>query len=534
MATLRERVANFIDGGRRVDAMRQLAGQFIEAYQYSTDPRVLVERLQESDPELLDWLVQQRGWEVIGTLGQQATEEDRLRAVKVARRMYHYDVQSWRAIQMWTDFGFGQQVQVVPRDERAVEVWDEFWAARRNLPLLGPRNIHRLSNTVLVNGELFFTFFASALDDRATATMRSVPTDEISKVVKVEDDAAIPLYYVRNVKNVDWYYPDWRATKAELAKVEIPRGAVLASDTGNLTNVVMLHAAVNESDDGRGWPQLERAHSWFRAYNRFLENRATINAAVAMFVDEIIHKGGSKSTDEIAAKFASALSATNAVETNPTPAAGSMLIHNEALEMRRRPLTTGAGDARMDGMTILGQGAYGAGIPLGWAGRPDAFQNRAVADNVTRPWLEQMERYQSWWTSVFGDMVEIVLRLSGQEFETYEADVTLQSPLDVQQEDVARLLANVTDAVSKGALNAEAGGRMLKRLMALALTDLGVRDAEAVLEPPEEETPPETEEAIGAMIETARANLRGGGVDAETVAEWALAELLEGEGERGQ
>ena len=90
MPSIRERVSAFLDGGATARAeTRRLAEAALEAYQYSTSPQYLVEQLQETDPELLDWLLQQRGWDAIGLIGAaRFSEQDRLRAVKEARHMY--------------------------------------------------------------------------------------------------------------------------------------------------------------------------------------------------------------------------------------------------------------------------------------------------------------------------------------------------------------------------------------------------------------------------------------------------------------
>lgn len=556
MPSIRERVSAFWDGGATARAeTRRLAEAALEAYQYSTSPQYLVEQLQETDPELLDWLLQQRGWDAIGLVGMaRFSEQDRLRAVKEARHMYYYDVQTKRAVNMWTDFGLGQRIEIVPRDEVALPVWEEFWTARRNRPVLGQRHVQDLSNKLVLEGELFLVFYGSTLDGKST--VRRVVTDEIVEVITVPGDRETPLYYVRQTEATSGqeynqiYYPDWQATQAQLRKVEIPRNAILAQrvkqtflidkKTVPSTRVVMLHAAYDVGDKGRGWPMFRQAMVWSRTYKNFLGDRATIAKVVAMFVNEIIHKGGSRAGKAIAAKFASTLSATSSRDTNPPAATGSMLVHDEAVDVRRMPLGTGAGDARIDGMTLLGQVSAGTGIPLHWLGRPDAMQNRATARETERPWLEQMERYQTWWADVFNDIVEIVLRLSGTEYEDYSADVTLDSPYYVTTDEIARLFGAVTDAQAAGILPAAVATATMERLLAVGLTNIGIRDAsdiieQALEEEPEEEapppTPPEEEEMPGedvtAAVAQAVENYRSGAVDADDVFQFLLTELLE-------
>ena len=446
------------------------------------DERALLTALQEADSYLVDYILQQRGYQLLTQQVSEYTEEDRLRVVDESRHMYRYDVQTARAVNMWTDFGFGQSVEIVPRDKALAEVWDEFWSAKRNAPLLKQRKIHRMSNAVINDGELFFVFFGSAVDGKTT--IRRLGTRDVSRIVYEKDDPDVPLFYVKATtgKNEIWY-PDWCATKEQLGTIELPRNAKRVEEDANavvvdgketrVTNVKVLHVAYDEVG-GRGWPLLSRVYVWSRVLRNFLGDRAAVSKRVAMFVDELTHAGGSRAQDAIEAKFQSALDRNTYLDTNPSAPAGSTLVHNKALEVARRPLTTGAGDAMSDGQLFAGQVSAGTGIPLHWMGMPQALANRATAREMARPWNEQLERYQTMWSDVFQDMVEIVGENTEREYEDYTADISLQSPLGVDVEDIAEGMSAITEAFGVAAIDPDLAVEANNKLTERMLVALGI------------------------------------------------------------
>jgi hypothetical protein len=474
---------------------------------YTLAPATVMRMLSEVDSQLLDLILRQQGFERLGD--QQLTgmsEAERTRFVMDSRYMYQYDVQTWRAVQMWTDFGFGQSVYIEPQDENAVDVWKEFWEAKRNSPLLKQRKLHQMSNELIRDGELFFVLYINQLNGQCT--IRRFMTDQVQRIVYADQDDDTPMYYIHSTKDGDVWYADWAAEPDDLAKARSTADANTryASAIRPYTDAVVVHAAINEIN-GRGVPQFSRAFEWSRAYKNFLQDRATVARVVAMFVDEYVHKGGSRAQEAIRAKFASSYQDTTAgYENNPSAPAGSALIHNEQVTANRRPLATAAGDAQLDGMMLLGQVSAGTGAPLHWMGRPDAMQNRATAKETERPWVEQMKRYQQLWSDTLGDVAEVVLRsnelYSSANYETYAVTVTLDTPIDVEVADVNTTMTAVTQASLAGTINSAAAQSTIQQLVKIALTALGVADVEDVVnvEPPEGGAPAAAPTAPGNSV----------------------------------
>ncbi len=314
------------------------------------------------------------------------SEKDRLLAVYESRVLAANDPVTERILTIWTDYGFGLKVEIEPLDEKAREPWVEFWTAPRNQPVLSERVIHELSQAVLVDGEFYFVAFTS--EDDGQVTLRVILTDEIKEIVREKDDTVVPIYYKREWKDQDgnvqqMYYRDWRVPDDSdlLDEVKLDSQVPIAGKDGDHDSVLVIHVAHKQKDirSLRGWPLLKTGAAWARAYKEFLENRAAVARAVAAVVDKLIVKGGSKALDVMKGRFSAALDSLGRYGLTDVPEPGSTWMENEALTRSRMPLTTGAGDARIDGGALLAQAGLPGGIPPHLLGRGEVVR-MAVAD----------------------------------------------------------------------------------------------------------------------------------------------------------
>jgi len=356
-------------------------------------------RLGEVDQHLVDTLLRHARYVRLGAEGMGIPEEsERLDAVAESRLLFRSDVLTQQIVALWTNFGFGQTITVEPEDmeateaaeqepegKRAKEVWAEFWNARRNRPVLKDRRLHRLSDRLQVDGELFFAAFvnegADTEDSPAGAvTLRTIPTEQITEMVTDPEDADVLLFYKR-----EWtpsretapktlYYPDWEATEDDLARAKLPSGAKRADEEKAGTGAYVLHAAYREIV-GRGWPLQSAGAPWTRAYRDFLQDQTAVAAAVAMYVRKLKVQGGSRAVDAMRAQMESTLTRLNTwTETNPRAAAGSTFVENEAAELTNLPLRTGAADAAITSAALVGQVGLGGQVFPHWLGRGEAFR----------------------------------------------------------------------------------------------------------------------------------------------------------------
>jgi hypothetical protein len=543
MPTLRERFTDVLLGDEK-RRLQETAALWLQAYQegpYHLPPEQLVAQLAEIDSAILYDAVQRLTWERMGAGYGGDEERERTRAVDESRRLWRYDVLAGWSIQLWTDYGFGENISIKPLDEAAIEPWLEFWEADRNQSVLAADELHHLSNTLKVDGETILVFYTSTLDGETT--IRTIDTQEITEIVTDPEDNSTPLFYKRvwtDKQSVSrtWYYPDWLVTMTgEIPDDVLPGNAIRADEQGNGTTVCILNIADNRKGGMRGWPLSTAAAPWSRAHKQFRENRTSIAAGFAMFFQTLTHEGGSRARDNIKAQLQSAFVTGGQTETNPPPVAATFL-QNKAATLERLPMSTGAGDAKEDGQALAWQALLGFGLFPHYAGMGDAYR-LATATSMEKPLLMQFSRYQLFWSAQFRKMVRIVLtmaeRYGGASFETYEAEVSTDRLVEV---DLVAVSSAVTalfretlfPAVEAGLIPSETAQRIVAIIWRIALQALGVVDADEVASDEAFGVGEEVEAAVSAAVRVTRENLEAGTITAEQAAEHALGMLLD----RGQ
>lgn len=467
MTSIRHRLGAVLLGGeleRLQDSVSIMHDAYLDG-PYITTPTNLHRQLSEIDSQLLDLYIGQLGYDIIG--GQFAgygrdTEAERLRVIEEARRLFKYDIITGWGVSTWTNYGFGESIEVEPVDEAAAKVFKEFWDADRNSAVLADDVLAQLSNDTLTDGEIYQVYFVGA-DGRST--IRVIHTEEIAAIITHPDDSSTKLWYKRVYSEdgdlKELYYPDWRVyytDRAQLDAARLPDGArtTLNPGTDNMyTYAVIQHVPHNLKRPQkaittggfqlRGWPITTSSAPWSRTHKRFREDRATVTSAVAMYVNTLKHKGGSRATDAIKQKLASSLqtSAIGNYESNPAAAAGSTFIQNDAVDLERMPLTTGAQDAKIDGEALFAMANLGLGLFPHYAGAGDAYR-LATATAMERPLEMQWSRYQLFWSSQFKIMVKIVLKAyenggtSATAFGSYDARVSTDRLVEVDLERLSK------------------------------------------------------------------------------------------------
>jgi hypothetical protein len=472
---------------RAFDALSEYAG-------YRLSAPGMRQALAELDPRLLDLLLDQSRYDTI--IGQTTLGAgSRRRAVEACRYAYQNDVQIANACKTWTDWGFGRVLGVVAVDDAANEVWQECWKAPRNRAMFGQARIHELSTAVLNDGEVFFVGYASRQDGETT--WRTFDTCAVTDIIHAKNDTSINVWYIVQLEERQVAIPDaftYFALRDRFEGVEIPAGiddinaAPDALGNGG-TFAVIVPAQRSRDKDGRGWPEFYKALPWSEVYAQMLREYASVFSAVAMYVDKLKVKGGSRTVTDVIAALQSSLATTTGAytDTNPRPAAGTTWVENDAADRSRLPLGSAAGDAQTGTLTVGTQLATALRVKLSDIGRSDAFQNKATADIAAESPQQSWQRYQLFWSSVWGDIVETTLRLrslfTGATFASYEAEVSTNLPLDIDTAEISTAMDAITKAAAGMTLDAGLALRANAALAALMLTDLGVDNVAEIIEP---------------------------------------------------
>jgi len=451
MIPIRERIADAIGGSPRKQ-LHETARDLMAAY----DRRTQIET-REVDQRTA-WNVSRHANDILlsgDPADEGITEQERLKGVSLSRRMYHWDVMYKSIIRLWTNFGFGRTVSVTCRDDRAQEVWGEFWDANRNSRWLGER-LHTLSHRILVDGEFFPTIFTSK--STGLSTLRIVKTDQIGEILTLPDDQDMPVWYRRTwtpagqETSVDWYYPHWGADVETRGAVPLGDGQIEAESE---QAVITMQHAILPGLFPRGVPLLLAGQVWFGEYADFLSDRRSLTKLVAMFAEDITATGGSRAIDAVKGFFNSSFASGSDSESNPPPAVGAPFVHNDAVSRKRSPLTTGASDAMSDGAMFLGQVGMSGGIYPHYLGMGEAFR-LATATSMEWPSEVQWELYRNLWATIWRNMVKCVLKsysdVTGEQFDDMSTDVSTDALVRPKMTDVAATLKTLyLDPVSSGA-----------------------------------------------------------------------------------
>ncbi len=420
MPSIRENVRNLFPGPRMRSAFEQarqraedIAGVLDDVFThrayYLTGEQDM--KAEELDSRALANLRRRSQW--IPITGGQADDQDealrRDEIVPISRRMQRWDPLTKRIVATWTDFGFGQDVLIMPEADDVKKWWSEYWTALRNRPILGARELHKLSDKTLVDGEFFFVYFT----DRNTGqvTTRTIDTLEITEFITLPSDNQTVLYYKRQWQEGDLakqktvYYPHWLATDEQLAKADLPKDAALAQEQDNgidkeddTIDVDMMQVALT-SQTKRGWPLMAASQDWNRAYIDFLQNRAAVARSVATYVDRVRVDGGSRAVTSFTSLLQSSLvTDPNSGETNPVPAAGSTAITNKAVNWDRFNMSSGAQDAKADGAMLFNMVGIGAGLFPHWLGHGESFRLATACYSSDTVYLSEFgwKHYWEW------------------------------------------------------------------------------------------------------------------------------------------
>ena len=442
MTTLRERFAKVLLKPELL-AIREQVDAFSEFI--ARRPYVLeTNELGELDSRTIDSMVRHLNDIRLdgGDVGGEPPESNRLASVAQCRHQYYYDPVTARIINLWTDYGFGANLEVSCTDDAAQEVWGEYWEASRNKRVLGTQRRTTISNRMLTDGEFYWLYFVSELD--GSVTTRIMLTDQVTEIITPPGDAALPLYYERRwtppgqTTSQTWWYRDAEATVEDLDEIAVPSNVVLAADQGENTDVYVAQVAW-PSLGMRGWPLMASGADWARAYKTFMEDRTAVAAAAAMFYRKMKVKGGSRMADTIAARFNSSLTTLGVYdETNPPPVAGSTYVGNEAVDVSESPMHTGAGDADRDGAALIAMAGIAAGVFPHYLGRGEAFR-LATATALEEPLRRQFQRLRTFWNSVWRDQVRFVLDMQVEHgrhaewsTEQYDAVVSTDSLVETE------------------------------------------------------------------------------------------------------
>ncbi len=407
--------------------------------------RILEEQFSFYDSQLLNLKMALQEWEDIYTVDGNKTADLKTLASQ-ARQLYDYAPEATNAVKYYTAMAVGTSLSIKIRskasprrigerdEDPAQAAFDRIFEAEENEAVFSIEKRQELSNELLINARVVYMFFANPGDGFIKVRTLKNPF-EISQIITNPNDDTEVWFYKRTFTPngsstpKTLYYQFWRL-KDRPVRVENDFGGIDTYDGPEdyLKRKIDSQARIARAGYGPDAPPVfmvmlewgpffRAAINWVRQQARFMENRATIVKNRAAYLDEYTVSGGSRAVDAIKAKLASTLNAVGSSpnwETNPAPAAGSALIHNEAVKAAQRSLSTGADDAEKDGRMFRTMPAAAFSMPAALL-----YMDAEASGNLNAI-IELMKRaqglwesYRSVWHGFYRRLVRFVLEMNG-------------------------------------------------------------------------------------------------------------------------
>jgi len=439
------------------------------------------------------------GWKKLGesVAGYDLKSSVRERSVKMSREMVIKSPLCRRAVSLWTNFGIGDGIRLTTPAVAANKMLEALWRMEANSEVLGDEGQRKSSNRLLVDGEVFFIIdftegksispvSGAGIGNVSFPRMQRVKTEEITEIISSPGDEDDVIAYERTIprssvsvdggprgprgpkKRIYW---DWKAAdrfgnltlgqgrKKKEAKVE--------------TGQFIYHVKVNGLGL-RGHPILTSVLPWALAHVKFMEARVNIQRMIATFAMKARIKGTSRTLASLRNKFASTMSTGGATdpEKNPLPATGSLWLENEGMDLQPMKMETGATSAAVDGAMILTTFALGVDLYPHYFGVVEGM-DVGTAGALEVPLVKGFAAYQEMWGQVYREMSLFILKRMKSKGAN-QLQINVDFP-ELVNRDRAKMVEALSRIFSVAPWLME-----IDEVVKIALTQLGVKDTEAV------------------------------------------------------
>jgi len=291
--------------------------------------------------------------------------------VNDAREAWRKNPMARRVITLITSYVVGAGLSASSEYKPLAKFIREFWSHRQNLLDL---QLDDWSDELARSGELFLALFTNEYD--GMSYVRAIPATQIERIEWRDGDYKSELrYYEPSLPGEDdrvWYSPEGA-----------PEG---------WTGPLLLHYAVNRPIGAvRGESDLAPILAWLRRYNRWLEDRVRLNAAVRAFLWVV--KAPSRLTTDLRERY----------RVPPEP--GSLIIADKDEEWTAVAPTLNARDAKEDGRAIrwmIASGGPGTALTDFGEGESSNLATASATGELRRRFLTQR---QSYFAYVLADVV---------------------------------------------------------------------------------------------------------------------------------
>lgn len=479
----------YAPGFRPTDSPKKKNGMF----------EVIDEAFTQADIELA---LDDRGW-LVGGKRMMGELDPLSRITQVNRGRYYWlrDPLAKQSVRLWTDYSLGDTALTYTCDDTKVQsTLDKFMKDRRNRKITSRAGQRRMSQRLLIDGEIFFALF----DD---GTVRTFDCLQMTDIITDPDDDDTMLAFKRVTASPDGknpltlYYQPWDYVKSKTKLIDPTNKKAFVWEK----NVVMYHLAFDALEK-RGNGLLSCCSDWSKEHRRFMTARVGITQALSKFAFKMTVKGGQRQINSIRQKTESTFAQTGltgGTEKHPPTAPGGTWLQNEGAQLEAMPRTTGAGDAKADADGLKLMMSAGTGIMLHYYGDPSTG-NLATATAMELPMLKMFASYQVFWKDAWRDLFAIVLKESPDD-EQADISITLPEILEDDLQSVSACLTSVVTAFPEAKIPA---------VLRTILTSMNVPNLDEVMddiEAQKEENDAQAVKTAAAVSKTAIAVAKASG-----------------------
>lgn len=432
----------------------------------------------------LELAAEDRDWQQLTGGSEREFSLSGLRNImKLSRLMFLKNPLINRAVTLQAMYVWGQGCQISSEDRRTQQVIDDFLSDNKKV-LTGHQARTMQEQDLAVLGNRFYALFDNPSTGRVA--VRSIPPEEIEDIITDPDDAQSAWAYKRcwgqraldgTIQQRTAYYPAVDLTPEASALVKAQYGAAMV-------DTPVLHVRVGGLSDMRmGVPETYQAIDWARAYKRFLEDWASINAALAKFAWNFKTPGGQRAVTAAKARLGSTVgSGSSLAETNPPSTAGATFLSSGA-EMTPMK-TAGATTSAEEGRRLLLMVAASLGMPETFFGDVSTG-TLATAKSLDRPTELKFRDRQELWKDVYVTLIQYAVNRSrsaanGVMFGAADqAEVKVAFP-PILEHDIAEQINAIAMAATLDG-KPMAGTLPLEAVTRMVATALGVQDVEALV-----------------------------------------------------
>lgn len=404
------------------------------------------------------------------------------RQITVSTYLYQSNPFAHRYIELLTAFTMGEGPMLIAADANVQHLLNEFWENHHNQ---WPNRSIQYSRDLAIHGDNTFTFGELYTSDRIPIIgVQYVNPLDVKHVLPSKKDKFTMDKIILHKRALGVKTQDDPALRISLLRDEQDQNGIR-----RLVGDGVFHRINNMSDSTRGISDLFPLSDWLQLYNEYQFNLGERLNHMTMYFFDVVFKDASK--EEIR-EFK-----RNLLLDPPKP--GSMIVHNDRVEMSPKSVELGGADLVDVGNSFFGTIITGLGFPSHWTGMAGGGGRTAAEashDPVFRHFLLRQGQIRRNLSEIIRYQIDIAIG-SGMETVTNEKFKLVFPKLGIRDFQraggaAARIAQALRDTVEVGLIDKATASE----LILLAFEQVGLNKQEFVAATKEGENPVATTESI--------------------------------------